>query len=357
MSNLTNPAEEQDLSGAELDHMEHFDIYGLGIRVSSQCDLLIDNVRRDFSFFQTSEQKCDLSISLFLRRPPYERLPPLPSSFITPRNVCYRHGKTTYIDYFGRALAVVNDTKKECLIYAEDNDLVHEICYLFILSTAGQYLDGLGLHRIHSLGVSNSGEGVLLLLPSGGGKSTTALTLLSHPDFLLLSEDTPLIDRRGTIHPFPLRIGVRPESQHGIAERYLRTVKRMEFDPKTLIDLDAFPGKIGDSVKGKVLLVGQRNLGDISAIEPISRSTAFSAVVKYMVVGLGVYQGLEFLLERGSWELLGKLGLVASRLRNAWALLRSCTTYRFIMGRDIQLNISTLLEFLDQRQSNDHPSG
>ena len=117
----------------------------------------------------------------------------------------------------------------------------------------------------------------------------------------------------------------------------------MEFDPKTLIDLDAFPGKISDSVDGRILLVGQRNLGDVSTIVPISRFTAFGAVLKYMVVGLGVYQGLEFLLERGSWELYGKFGLVASRFRNASALLRQCSTYRFIMGRNIQQNVPQIL--------------
>ncbi len=329
-----------------MDHVEHFDIYGLKLCVSSRNASLVENVRRDFSYFAKNAKECSFRITLSLERPPYKQLPSLPAAFITPRNVCYKDGEITYIDYFGRGLAVVDNARKQCFIYAEDNDLVHEICYLFILSTGGQHLDRCGLHRIHALGVRRSGDGILLLLPSGGGKSTTALRLLSRPDILLLSEDTPLVDRRGTIHPFPLRIGIRPDSEHGIADRYLRTVKRMEFDPKMLIDLDAFPGKISDPVESKILLVGQRNLGDVSAIVPLSKAGAFDAVVKYMVVGLGVYQGLEFLLERGSWEVFGKFGVVASRLRNSLALLRRCATYRFIMGRDIEHNINTLLEFL-----------
>lgn len=40
-----------------------------------------------------------------------------------------------------------------------------------------------------------------------------ALELLRQPEFLLLSEDTPLIDRYGTMLPFPLRLGVRPNNR------------------------------------------------------------------------------------------------------------------------------------------------
>ena len=45
------------------------------------------------------------------------------------------------------------------------------------------------------------------MLPSGGGKSTLALRAL-RDEGTLLSEDSPLLDRRGRLHPFPLRIGI-----------------------------------------------------------------------------------------------------------------------------------------------------
>ena len=67
-----------------------------------------------------------------------------------------------------------------------------------------------------------------------------ALRLLREPGFLLLSDDTPLIDRRGQILPFPLRLAVRAEVETGIPPEYLHTMKRMEFDPKTLIEIEYF---------------------------------------------------------------------------------------------------------------------
>lgn len=283
-----------------------------------------------------------------LAPPAYHALPTVPASFITPRNVCFQNGSTTYLDYFGRGLAIYDRQKKHCVISAIEPDLAHEIAYLFLLSTVGQYLDSKGMHRIHALGVSYRNCGVLLLLPSGGGKSTMALELLHQPEFLLLSEDTPLVDRRGWLLPFPLRLGVRPEAQTEIPAQYLRTVRRMEFDPKTLIDIEYFADRLGHAVAPQVLLVGERNLGDVSRIVPLAPHRAFKALVKDMVVGIGIYQGIEFLLERGLWELLGKGGVVTSRLYNSLRLFARTSAYRFVLGRDTQKNRETLLEFLQK---------
>ncbi len=128
-----------------------------------------------------------------------------------------------------------------------------------------------------------------------------ALELLSQPDFELIGEDTPLVDRRGRIPPFPLRLGVRPGHDVRIPAPHLRTVRRMEFDPKTLIDRPAHRAR--RARRPGLILIGERNLGQECDIVPLAKRTAMKAVVKYMVVGLGVYQGLEFMLERGLQDL------------------------------------------------------
>ena len=323
-----------------------FDFLGLVVEVEGADDGVVDEVRRDFSWFRCTGDTADVRLVLEKRAPPFDGLPAIPAAFITPRNICFRQDGVSYLDYFGRGLAIHDRKANHCVLYAEGHDLLHEMAFLFILSTVGQHLDRRGIHRLHALGVSYQGDGVLLLLPSGGGKSTMALRLLGRPEFRLLGEDTPLIDRRGQILPFPLRMGVRPGQDTGIPAEYLRTMDRMEFDPKTLIDIEYFRDRIGGATAPRLLLVGQRNLGTVSEIVPLGHAGALRALVNNMVVGLGVYQGLEFLLERGAWELLGKTGVVTSRLRNALALLRRAESHRFVMGRDVERNVETLLAFL-----------
>jgi hypothetical protein len=328
-----------------------FDFHGVAIEVASPSADLVNEVRRDFTWFHrepgVATSADTFRIELHLERPSWDELPALPAAFFTPRNVCYRDGGRTYIDYFGRALAIFDRAAGSCVVRGEDADLVHEIAYLLILSTVGERLDRRGVHRVHALGVCHRERGVLLLLPSGGGKSTMALRLLREPGFELIGEDTPLVDRHGTLLPFPLRLGVRPGEDTGVAPEHLRTVRRMEFDPKTLVDIEVFRDRIvrGPVAPG-VVLVGERNLGRVSAIEPLAHAAALGALVKYMIVGLGVYQGMEFLLERGVGDLAGKVGTAGSRLRAAVRLLRRSSAHRFVLGRDIDRNYRTLLDFL-----------
>jgi hypothetical protein len=324
-----------------------FDFYGLTVEVSCAAPELVEEVRRDFAYFQVPTDEALVRVEMRLTAPPYSELPAIPASFLTPRNVCYRNGKLSYIDYFGRGLVVFNRQVRQCTVYGTDSELLREIVYLFLLSTVGQHLDQRRLHRVHALGVSYRGRGILLLLPSGGGKSTMALQLLKHPGVLLLGEDTPLIDGHGRILPFPLRLGVRPGQQTGVPPQYLSTVQRMEFDPKTLIDIEFFQDRIGEAVEAGAILVGERNLGDVSEIAPLARRRAMRALLKYAVVGLGVYQGMEFLFERGVGEVWGQAGIAASRLYNSMRLLARAPSYRFVLGRDTTRNFHTLLRFCE----------
>jgi hypothetical protein len=325
-----------------------FDFYGLIVEIDGPSTGWCENLLRDFTYFRAPALPALPHVRVELRptNPPYEQLPAVSATLSTPRNVCFRSGGTTYIDYFGVGLAIIHRREQRCVVYATDDDLAHEIAYLFILSTVGQYFDRRGLHRLHALGVSYRHHGIVVLLPMGGGKSTLALELLRRPGFRLLSDDTPLIDRRGRILPFPLRLGVRPEQQTEIPSRYLRTVRRMEFDPKRLIDLDYFADRLSGPVAPGLILVGQRNLGDVSEITPLAHQDAIGALIKNMVVGLGVYQGMEFVLERGVGEVLGKAGVATSRLRNSLRLLARAPAYRFVLGRNRGRNTQALVDFI-----------
>ena len=67
------------------------------------------------------------------------------------------------------------------------------------------------------------------------------------------------------------------------------------------------------------------------------------AFIKNGAVGLGLYQGVEFVLESTAWELLGKAGLALSRLRNSVSVIRRFRVCRFSMGPDLQQTQEVLI--------------
>jgi len=253
------------------------------------------------------------------------------------------------LDYFGRGLSIVHEREQTYRIHSDDRDLAHEIAFLTILSRVGRHLDAKRLFRVHALGVEAGGRGVLLLLPMGGGKTTLAMRLLQDGSVKLLSEDSPLLGPDGTVLPFPLRIGVRVGGEpEGIPAHFCRTVERMEFCPKTLIDIEYFRDRLASPCPIGAVLLGERRLAGPSSIRPLPRRSAIKPFIKNTVVGLGLYQGVEFVLERSGWEVLSKMGLAMRRLGASLSAIRRADVYRFAMGPDVDSSADVLGEFLQR---------
>ena len=324
----------------------NFNFYGFQTEVNSdQADLLHD-LNIDFSWFVAKQRDADLIINMkgFSDRP---EAPPLPATQQTPRNVVFRNGSTSYLDYSGRALSVSYENGKRFEIFCDDRHLTHEIAYLTILSYVGSHLDRKGLIRVHGLGLEVNGKAVLLLLPMSGGKTTMALRMLQNEGIRLLSEDSPLIQPNGKVLPFPLRIGVRPGTEPPeVPPDKTIVVERMEFGPKTLIDISAFQSRLAPACPVGAILLGQRWLAGDSSITPRPRRTALKPFISNAVVGLGLYQGVEFVLEKSPMELIGQGRIAARRLRASLSVIRKAQVYRFAMGPSIDDTATTLLRFL-----------
>jgi hypothetical protein len=324
-----------------------FDFYGLRVAVQADDGDLLEDVRRDFSYFRTEPGVAAMGVVLTAEPGPRTELPRLKATLQTPRNIVYRDADVSYIDYFGKALMTQGRRDGACVIYCRDRDLAHEIAFLTILSRVGEHLDAIGLHRVHALGLQAQGSAALVLLPMGGGKTTLTLQMLQTEGIRLLSEDSPLISRNGEVHPFPLRIGVQPgEEPPGTPPELARTVQRMEHGPKTLIDIEHYRDRIGERCPPGVILLGERWLAGPSAILPERRRRALDAFLRHCVVGLGLYQGVEFVFERTAWELIGKAGVALSRLRSSVSVIRRARVYRFAMGPDRRQSAQVLAEFL-----------
>ena len=83
-------------------------VHGLAIAVSSEWDAVLDAVRADFTWFAAPNTRPRPSGSRSCPpRPTSTRLDG-PASFVTPRNVVYQAGGRTVIDYFGKAVSVLD---------------------------------------------------------------------------------------------------------------------------------------------------------------------------------------------------------------------------------------------------------
>jgi hypothetical protein len=309
---------------------------------------VIDNVRLDFTWFarESPAARPDVTVRVVRRAPDYERFGAVPAAFVTPRNVVYQVDGRTVVDYFGRAVAV-RDANGDLEVEGEEAHLVHEIAYLFLLSRIGEHLDAIGLPRLHGLALATRSGGVAVMLPSGGGKSTLALRALSDPAVKLLSEDSPLLDASGRLHPFPLRIGINATDAERLPPEHVRRIERMEFHPKLALDLAGFEDRIEASPQPvRHLVVGRRSLGREAALEPLPRSAAVGTLLREAVVGVGIYQGMEFVLQRGMRDTLAMGGVAATRARCCAAALRRAKVWRLTLGRDHERNWEALRPLL-----------
>jgi hypothetical protein len=325
-----------------------FDVYGYRFRLQSSGEEILEGLSEDFAFF-SSTTPGEHTIELLDEDPPVEGLPRTDGVVYTPRNVVYDSGTLRYIDYHGRGLGIQDRATGSLKIYSRDKGLLYEAAYLYLLSRIGEYLDERGLHRIHALGLAIENRAVLVLLPMGGGKSTLGLHLLKYPGVRLLSDDSPFLNRRGAALAYPLRLGLLPGAEQSIPASSRRLINRMEFGPKHLVNYSYFKEKVQPSAEPGLLFIGARTLAPDCRIEEIGRMAGLRGCIANCAVGVGLFQGLEFVLQASPWELLKKAGLGVSRLRNCYQFLRHAKVCRIHLGRDQELNARTLLDYSVQQ--------
>ncbi|MCZ2153117.1 MAG: hypothetical protein LC114_04325 [Bryobacterales bacterium] len=312
----------------------------------------MDGILSDFAYFRTEEDSTTPADALVLdlneAAPNYDGLPVCDASGYTPRNVVYHANGLKILDYGGRGLGVLDENTQRFSMTSEDADLVYEAAYLFLLSRIGEYLDAHRMHRLHALAMSLHGRSILVLLPMGGGKSTLGAALLKHPNVRILSDDSPLIARDAKSYAYPLRLGLLKDREGEIPPEFVRKINRMEFGPKFLVDYSYFASRVADVAAPGLLLLGKRTLASMPRFETATYIAAMRALTPNLIVGLGLYQGLEFVLGRGAGEVLTKTRVAFSRLRNSHTLARRSQRYHFHMGRNVSANAEAVISLAEK---------
>jgi hypothetical protein len=325
---------------------------GQVVRVASDSRALLEQIRRDFACFVTAptDRVADLTLVHAAVSPQAVRggCPPLVATGATPRYAAFDAGQERWIDYYrGRALVRWRRDREVCELWCVEPSLSHELAYLLILSRVGERLDARGWHRLHAGAVAFGGRALLLVGPSGAGKTTLTLAAARRPGAALLSDDMPLVARTGRIAAWPSRLGLT-QPPADVPERAVRAFDRADLGRKWLVDVAALGVPVGAEAHPAVLVFAARRLSGASRIRRVNRLAALRGLFGPLVAGVGVPQLVEYFLGAGIGELIRKVPLVLSRSAAASALAARSACFRLECGPDLEETLAVWRRFLDE---------
>ncbi len=336
-------------------YFQFYDV-SVGINISDVCfQPIIDLLVNDFIFFYTPGRQPESWAQIQIEVGP-SSMGTGPSEVGVPifkTRMCsvYGLGKKRICKY-RRGSTVTSCRNKNQRTFHISGSLEHieelyEVAYLALLSAVGEELDLLGYHRIHALGIQYLQTSSLLLLPSGGGKSSMASLLLKRDGFSLFSDEMPLL-RNGMIYPFPIRIALRPNISEALFLdlKQCRMFRRTVFPEKLLFPVDL--SRIASTSPVGFLLVGV--LGASAARMETSGSIwKIPQVVLSMVMGLGLCQMAEHMLRVDN--VIRIIRIAFSRLREGIWLVTRSERIVFAVSSNAFENTSVLEDFMINSKS------
>jgi len=315
-----------------------FDIHGLLVDVSGSWTPVIDAVRLDLAWFESTvpDSRPDLELIVEEEAHDLASYGDVVASSIGPRCVAYRTpAGATVTDYLGLASSLVDEGGRRLRIHGPDPQLGHEIAFNGIRAAVLRHLDRAGMVGLHALGLAGRDGAVVVLLPSGGGKSSLALWALEDERVRFLSDDMPILDGRGMVHPFPLRIGVTVGDPVA-HERGGRRIERLGWRPKLAVDIGEMADRVQQTpVPVAHVVAATRSLGRASRLEPADRRHVRRLLFQESVLRVATGQGAAWLTARRRiGPTLRKVPGVAHRARLCHGALRDAQAWRLVLGSD-----------------------
>jgi hypothetical protein len=232
-------------------------------------------------------------------------------------------------------------------VQGQRGEVAHEAVYYFLLGRIGRHLDAHGLVRVHALGLSGEDGGVLVLLPSSGGKSTLAVQAITRGEGRLHSEDSPLLDRNGCLHAFPLRIAVGARTAAALPDRPTRSLPNPSAGHKLAVEVSSFADRIEPRPQPlRHIVLGVRSLGREAKLEQRTRQAAVLPLLVHGIVGSGLYQGLGYAHQRGPRDVIAKLRVAAARARSCAVGLQRAQVWQLTLARDPEASWRALSSLL-----------
>jgi hypothetical protein len=326
-------------------------IYGLNINISCESDFASENLKKDFELYLSGNADVcsDIKIGIFRKKPPYDDIPSgTHASIYNTRSICYKSKTVHYVDYAGKGLMIYDFEKEEADIYSEDEVLLYEKAKLAVLSRSGEFLDKKGMHRVHAMGLAKNNSATICLLPMAAGKTTLVLgALKKDKDIKLVSDDVCVIDAKGHVGSFVLRVGSRDFPGH-IPEEHITGIDRDFYGRKYLIDMGYFKGRIAEKSQLCNILIGRRVFQDRTQIRKIAKIKCFMPFMQSGVFGLGLPQIMELFLRGDFQDIMKKIKILFSRSALFLAAILRADTYEIEIGRDIEKCSDELVKFINE---------
>lgn len=322
----------------------HLDLHGSHVTVRGP-EATVGEIALDFSFFQAPRAGRGSDISVLLSTPELPAKAKFMFSWKSCRIYLRPDGKRLVV-YPGGASCLCDYRTEMFELRTAAPALARELCYLLILSRAGEALDLRGLHRLHAGAAAIEGSPLLFCGPQGTGKTTLLIELLKRPGFSLLSDDTPLISRNGTVYPFPLRLGIGEDNPHFASMSGLRPFKRRDYADKFLMQKWVPPPGQAKPVRCGYFFLLKK--GRAPALRRLSKAGAWAEAARSLVLGCGVPQMGEYFIRLSPEQLLAKSGILLSRLKAAAGLINSSMLWQFETGPVPADNAAALSVFFDK---------
>jgi len=330
--------------------------YGVTISICGYEEI-VTKLFCDFAFFSSTENATeDIKLNINLENPPYDKISGLIATMYKTDCIIYDDKDLRYVDYNKKCLCIYNKKDLSAELYSKDYDLLYEISFLFIHSRIGELLDLKGFHRIHSCAFSYNGFSYILMLPQGAGKSTFLFDLIKSDEIKIISDDTPVINSKGKIFPFPIRIGLCNDiDTTNIKKEYIYNFKRRKFGDKKLLSYEYFKDKIENEHLPIKILYGQRIFSDCPKIKKTNKLIIFKELIKNCIIGYGLPQVLEYFLSCSIKDIFIKIYIVLLRTYSCIILLlKSKETYCFYLSNNTKENTKNFLTFFKGTNKNEN---
>ncbi|MCO5141641.1 MAG: hypothetical protein M9962_00965 [Oligoflexia bacterium] len=336
-----------------------FDLHSISVSLEGKIG---KTLAFDFDYFTNRiEKKGNAKFHLKLQTEeraidPSEK-PNAPATKIFPECIKFEFSQKEVFQYGDDLLLTVERDINSCTgtLVSQNTNLAIEISYLFLQTEIGKFLDQMGLHRIHALGIANkNNHGAIFLLPSGGGKSSLAKHLVSQEGIRLFSDDCPIIDRLGRLRPFPLSLSFKKGTNlpNEWKERTREFSRRKHGDKILVSTLSLSEENLPrptDKAPLKHIFIGIRH-GTLNEPKIVrsKKSAAALPLFRDLVVGLGLPQVVELVLSNGAKSLIGLTKPALSRSLSMSSAIARAKVYEIHLSDNSEKNANHIIQFMNK---------